>query len=188
MGKAKIFSNYFNRLLDATKNFSSKKCETRKWQEFIRLEFDAGLQTVTAISVDGYRMSIEHAHCQTENTFCAYIKPTVRFPKDNYVFIETIEDKAIISCNGFLFGYEQPSPSTLDPERVIPKNDALFKLKISASYLIDAANAAKASCKNSAEDTVTLEFRGPRSPLIIRTNNDDIKLVLPVITKEDYNA
>ena len=58
--KARILGNDFNRIMDATKQF----CDTstrHKEQEYIRLDFDAETQRVTALACDGYRLSVEHS-------------------------------------------------------------------------------------------------------------------------------
>ena len=70
---ARIYTNDFNRIISATKGFVEKN-GTRKANQYIKLEFNAENQIVTAIAVDGYRMSVEHSIISDcENDFVVYI-------------------------------------------------------------------------------------------------------------------
>lgn len=63
--KAKINSTDFNRIIAATKGFVGKD-DFRPLYKFIRLEFCAADSVVTAVAVDGYRISVEHSVCECD--------------------------------------------------------------------------------------------------------------------------
>lgn len=187
MKKARIYTNDFNRIIAATKTFVSKGT-FRPAQQFIKLEFSAELQQVTAIAVDGYRMSVEHSIISDcDEDFVAYIKSNVKLPSGVYAeIILREENKEVeIRSTGFLFGYSQPDPFDFNWQKVIPKNEVSYKIGFNGNYLLEALQAAKASCGNSFKKAVVLEFRSPLEPIVLRTNTDDIKMVLPIRITED---
>lgn len=184
MKSATIYSNDFNRLLDATRSFVKKDNDVRQQFSFIKLEFRKDTQLVTAVAVDGYRMSVEHAVISDCNEdFVAYIKPTIKLPRGEYVTISFPGDGKVaqIKCNGFLFGYEQPANAEFDWENVIPCGSPSFEIAFNGNLLLSAIQAAKASAGNSFKKPLVLQFFSPLSPVLIRTNYDnDIKMVLPI--------
>ncbi len=184
MSKAKIYGADFNRILDATKAFVSKN-SVRTTYNYIRMEFDSALQRVTVVAVDGYRMSVEHSIIiLCDEDFVAYIKPTFRLPSGEYAEISVDENICQVNCNGVIFGFEQPkSTDFLNWEEVIPKGDPTFKIAFDGNYLLDALKAAKTSA-GSFKNPVVLQFFSPTSPAIIKTNKDDIKMILPVRIKD----
>ena len=181
--KAKIYTNDFNRIVAATKDFTAAKI-SRRTHDFIRLEFRAEDQKVTAIAVDGYRMSVEHTVCECDEDFNAYIRSNVKLPSGMYAEFELQEDEAIIRCGDFIFGYKQPEGEFLDWEKVIP-GAPTFKIGFNGNYLLSALKAASVSAGNSFKNPVVLEFRGALEPVVIRTNHDDLKMVLPIRMKEE---
>lgn len=104
--KAKINSTDFNRIIAATKGFVSKD-DFRPLHKFIRLEFCAADSVVTAVAVDGYRLSTEHSVCECDEDFVAYINPNTRLPAKQDATIEVKGDEAIIRCGDFIFGCPQ---------------------------------------------------------------------------------
>ena len=181
---AKIYTNDFNRIISTTKAFVAKN-STKKTYQYIKLEFNAENQRVTAIAVDGYRMSVEHSIISDcENDFIVYIKPTVALPKSQYATFMLDGNEAVVRCGGFMFGYEQPDASDFDWQKAIPQGEPSFKIGLNGNYLLTAFQAAKASCGNSFRSPVVLEFRSPLKPLILKTNGEDIKMVLPVRIQE----
>jgi len=173
----------FNRLVEATKAFQSKH-NTKPVYNYIRLEFHAEYNEVIAIAVDGYRMSVEHAVAQSDEDFSVYVKGNVKLPKHAEVFIELSGDEVIFRCNDCLFGYVQPKGDFLDWQRVIPKGEPGFKIAFNGDYLLSALQAAKASCGDCYKSPVVLEFRSNLEPIILRTNENDIKMVLPIRIKD----
>lgn len=183
--KARILGNDFNRIMDATKQF----CDTstrHKEQEYIRLDFDAETQRVTAHACDGYRLSVEHSVIGScDENFTVYIRGGFRLPKKQYATIEKVENEVQIRCAGALFGFEQPDVSQrFEWQKVIPKDEPTFRIGFNGNYLLNALQAAKVSAGQTFKNPIVLEFWTPTTPVIIRTNTDDIKMVLPIRIKE----
>lgn len=179
--KARILGNDFNRIMDATKQF----CDTstrHKEQEYIRLDFDAETQRVTAHACDGCRLSVEHSVISAcEESFTVYLRSGCRLPKREYATIEKVGNEVQIRCAGALFGFEQPDVSQrFEWQKVIPKDKSSFKIGFNGNYLLTALQAAKVSAGQTFKNPIVLEFWTPTSPVIIRTNTDDIKMVLPI--------
>ena len=182
MKKASMSTGALNRIIAATKSFCSKT-NTRPQYKYIRLEFHAEADEVVAIAVDGFRMSVEHAVAHSEEDFIVYVQGNVRLPSNSTVEIELVDDEAIFRCDGYIFGYTQPSGEFLDWANALPKGKASFKIGFNGDYLLSALQAAKASVGGSYKSPVILEFRTPRDPVILRTNKNDVKMVLPVRIK-----
>ena len=89
-----------------------------------------------------------------------------------------------IRCNGFVFGYQQPQGEFLDWERALPSSEVKLRIAFNGNYLLTALQAAKESAGASFRKPVYLEFRSNLEPVIIRTNKEDIKMVLPVRIQE----
>jgi DNA polymerase III sliding clamp (beta) subunit (PCNA family) len=188
--KATINANDLKRLIAATEKFVERNCAKTIYR-FIRLEFSKEFSRVTAISTDGYRLSLEHAVCSDiDEDFTAYIKPQLppSYSKYDNATIELKDSKCFIEVNGSIVGYKQPHDDFLDyKETVKNATDGAPALRIgfNGNLLISALQEAKTSCGNSFRKPVVLEFRGSLSPAIIRTNDDDMKLVLPVRLEGD---
>ena len=186
MKSARIYTNDFNRLVAATKSFVSNS-DNRPWQQYIKLEFHAADNQVVAVAVDGYRMSVEHSiisDCAED--FVAFIKSNTRLPQKRYATISLTEDgkEAVIRCCGFSFGYTQPQDSGFAWEKAIPVSDVKYRIGFNGNYLLSALQSAKVSSGDSLRNLVILEFRSPTEPILLRTNKEDIKMVLPVRIKE----
>lgn len=182
--KARIYTNDFNRIIAATKSFTAESA-SRPVHQYIRLEFNAEESIVTAVAVDGFRLSVEHAVISDcDESFVAYVKGNVKLPGKQYATISIEEKEAMIRCAGCVFGYYQPQGDFLDYEKVIPTGGEPFRIGFNGNLLLSALQAAKVSCGDSFKNPVVLEFRGPVSPVLIRTNNSDVKMVLPVRIKE----
>lgn len=182
MKKATMRTDAFNRLIEATKAFCSKYNRNPAYT-YIRLEFHADSSEVIAVAIDGFRLSAEHAVAEPEEDFVIYVKGNVKLPRDSTVLFELVDDEAIIKCNGFIFGYKQPEGEFLDWKNVIPTSDVQFKIAFNGDYLLSALQAAKASVGSRFKTPVILEFRTPNEPIVLRTNEKDVKMVLPVRMK-----
>jgi len=176
---AKIFSNDFNRIVAATKGFVGTDA-IRRIHKFIRLEFCANDSSVTAKAVDGYRLAIEHAVCECDGDFTAYINANTKLPRGMDATIEIVGSDAIIRCGDLIYGCPQPDGEFLDVEKALPKGEATFQYGVNGNYLLSALQAAKVSCGGSFHKAVVLEFRGELEPVLLRTNENDVKMVLPV--------
>lgn len=185
MKKATMLSGAFMQLIAATKAFCSKK-NRRPQYDYIRLEFHSASDEVVAVAVDGFRMSVEHAVAHSNEDFTVYVRSNVNLPKNESIEIElTEDDEVIIRCNGYVFGYKQPKVSEyLDWEKLLSeRGDATFKIAFNGDYLLSAVQAAKASVGGTYKTPIILEFRSNLEPVIIRTNKNDVKYVLPCRVK-----
>lgn len=186
MKKAKLFSNDFNRLVSSTKSFVSDSTHM-PCNQYIRLEFRSADNQVIASAVDGYRMSVEHSvMSDCDEDFVVFIKSNTRLPSKAWAYISLEDDgkEAVIRCNGFSFGYTQPKDNGFDWRKAIPESEAKYKIGFNGNYLLSALQAAKASLGESFRKPVVLEFRSNVEPIILRTNKEDIKMVLPIRIKE----
>jgi DNA polymerase III sliding clamp (beta) subunit (PCNA family) len=190
MKTARIYTNDFNRLISATKSFCAPKDAIRKENRYIKLEFDADHSIVTAYAIDGYRLATEHAVVSDcEEGFIAYIMPpNIKLPNKMYAEITLDNNELQIRCNGVMFGYEQPQIN--DPFNYdkfisnLNEKTPSFRIGFNGNYLISALQAAKVSCGDSFRQPIILEFTKPNEPVVLRTNKEDIKLVLPVRLKD----
>lgn len=83
-----------------------------------------------------------------------------------------------------MFGYSQPEADKFLWREAIPADDPTLRLGFNGNYLLSALQAAKVSIGGSFKDPVVLEFRNNLTPVILRTNKDDIKMVLPIRIKD----
>lgn len=188
MKSARILSDDFNRVIEATRNFVGVETVLNKSKSFIKLEFSAANNKMTAIAVDGFRMSVESCVISDcEKNFEAYIRPAVKLKRGRFAVIELDEDskEVNIRCDGFHFGYEQPEKSDFDWVKALPSTPVQYRIGFNGNYLLQALQAAKVSCGGNFRKPVVLEFRSPNEPMLIRTNNgEDIKLVMPIRLQE----
>ena len=167
-------------MIAATKDFVSKS-EHRPFHKYIKLNFSSDGNEVTAIAVYGYRLSVEHAMISDcDEDFTVYVKPGIKLPSKNYATFTLENNEVIIRCDGFVFGYEQPAPTEFDWEKAVPPGEPVFEIGFNGNYLLSALQAAKVSCGNTFKHPVILEFRAPELPILLRTNKEDLKMVLPV--------
>lgn len=155
----------------------------------IRLEFSKEFSLVTAIAVEGTLMSVEHAACTTiDEDFTAYIKPiSLKSVKDKQAIIEVKDDTCFIEINGCFAGYRQPTGDYFEWNHVLSKTinkPVSYRIGFNADKLLSALQSAKISAGNNFRTPVVLEFRGPNEPLLIKTNKDDYKMVLPMRLKD----
>lgn len=184
MKKATMTTGAFNRLVAATKAFCSKNNQNPCYH-FVRLEFHADTDEVTAVAIDGFRLSAEHAVAHSEEDFVVYVQGNIKLPKGSSVDIELVENEAILRCDGFVFGYRQPNDEFMDWQKAIPQADPQFKIGFNGDYLLSALQAAKASIGGQFKGPVVLEFRTPLDPVVLRTNKADVKMVLPVRIRDN---
>ena len=180
--KAKMGTVNFNRMISAVKQFQGHGL-SNKSLNFVRIEFHSMTSEAVAIASDGCRLSVEHAVAESDEDFTIYVDGKTRLPKEKNAIITLEGDEVMIRCDGCIFGYKQPVGEFFDWERAIP-DEPKFKIAFNGDYLLSALQAAKASCGGSYHCPIVLEFRSNRDPVVIRTNKNDIKLVLPVVTRE----
>ena len=178
-------TNVFSTIIAAVKGAVSTSAR-KPMYEYIRLEFRRENKAVTAIATDGCRLFVEHATCfEIEEDFDCYIKPSVHLPRGQDMRLELKErsetESAVeIECLGCIFGFVQPVGEFLDAPT--------FRIGVNAEYLLSALQAAKASVGGTFKQPAILEFRGPIAPITIKTNREDVKMVLPVRIKEADNG
>ena len=185
-------TNVFNKIIAAVKGAVSTSVAKPMYKN-IRLEFRKENNAVTAIATDGFRLFVEHATCfEVEEDFDCYIKPSIRLPRGNSMRLELkerdeTESVVEIECLGCIFGFVQPTGAFLDWGKVLPDSPT-FRIGVNAEYLLSALQAAKASVGGAFKQPAILEFRGPLGPITIKTNNEDVKMVLPVRIREADNG
>lgn len=181
-------TNVFNTIIAAVKGAVSASAGKPVYKN-IRLEFRKENNAVTAIATDGFRLFVEHATCcEVEEDFDCYIKPSVHLPRGNFMRLELkkrdeTESVVEIECLGCIFGFVQPTGEFLDWEKALPDSPT-FRIGVNAEYLLSALQAAKASVGGAFKQPAILEFRGPIGPITIKTNREDVKMVLPVRIRE----
>lgn len=180
MKTARMNSTDFNRLVKATKDFVDELY--RPILSYIHMEFDANTQTVTAVACDGYKLSTEHAKADCDESFSCYVKRDAHIPGGGDVQITLCEEPQQLRLESadFSVSYNQPADNYLDWKRVVPTTPPGYSITFNGNLLLDALKAAKASCSKSFKGSLVIEFRDPNEPIVIRTNEDDIKLVLPL--------
>ena len=184
--KAKFYTNDFNRMIAATKNFV-RTSQDKTIYQYIRLEFSSANSRVTAVAVDGCKMSVEHAVCECDEDFIAYMRGNIKLPNKQYAELELVKGEAIIHCGEFIFGIRQPYGESQDCEfmeweKAFPGRPS-FCIGFNGNYLLTALQAAKVSAGDSFKSPVVLEFHGEIGPVVLRTNIDDAKVVLPIRTR-----
>lgn len=182
--KAIMETDNFNRMISAVKSFHGCGLTHNLSMNFVRIEFHSTTCEAIAIASDGFRLSVEHAVAESDEDFTIYVGGKTRLPKGKDAIITLEGDEVMIRSDGCIFGYEQPTGKFLDWERVIPEDEPRFKITFNGDYLLSALQAAKVSCGGSYHCPIVLEFRSNTEPVVIRTNKNDIKLVLPMRTKE----
>lgn len=185
-------TNVFNTIIAAVKGAVSTSVGKPMYKN-IRLEFRKENNAVTAIATDGFRLFVEHATCcEVEEDFDCYIKPSVHLPRGNSMRLELkkrdeTESVVEIECLGCIFGFVQPTGAFLDWGKALPDSPT-FRIGVNAEYLLSALQAAKASAGGAFKQPAILEFRGPIGPITIKTNREDVKMVLPVRIREADNG
>lgn len=185
-------TNVFNTIIAAVKGAVSASGGKPMYKN-IRLEFRKENNAVTAIATDGFRLFVEHATCcEVEEDFDCYIKPSVHLPRGNSMRLELkkrddTESVVEIECLGCIFGFVQPNGAFLDWGKALPDSPT-FRIGVNAEYLLSALQAAKASVGGAFKQPAILEFRGPIGPITIKTNHEDVKMILPVRIREADNG
>lgn len=183
MKKVQIKAAALKRLIQATRNFTENG-GNKPIHEYIRLEFSKEFNSVTAVAVNSYRMLVEHASCMVEEDFIAYIKPVIPpAHKESWATIELKDSVCYIDIDGIITGYQQPEGNYLDWMKVLDtalEKPPQYRIGFNGDYLLSALQAAKASVGDVFRSPVVLEFRGPTEPILLKTNKNDYKMVLPV--------
>lgn len=183
--KASLNAKDLKRIIMATIGFVGENNRNSAMQ-YVRLEFSKEFSKVTAVAVDGYALSIENAVCaNVDEDFTTYIKSNIPAFKSKYAtaVIEVKDKICFIGIGGCITGYKQPDGEFLDYKPVISsaeKDSPALRIGFNGNLLLQALQAAKISAGDSFKQPVVLEFRGALEPVFLRTNKEDLKLVLPM--------
>lgn len=178
MKSAKIHGSDFNRIIKASKDFVAKGFSKVKAHSYIKLDFSAQNQEVTAIAVDGFKLSVEHSIIsECEEDFTVFVKPNMRLESKSDAIISLVGSEAIIRSAGYVFGYEQPECNFMEWQKQIPSSEPNFKIAFDGRLLVDALKSAEIS--SGFKHQLIMEFHGENNPVVIKTNDNDIKLVMP---------
>ncbi len=175
--KAIIDSDEFKRIINGTKKFTTT-CGDEKMQ-YIHLRFKDG--EVRAAALDGHRVSVEYASYIGDNFEC-YVKtiiPALKGVMD--VTVELIGDRALVIAADDIIGCKQPDGAYYPVDKII--NQELEKenigvIGVNPTYLIDALKSISGITKK--DNTARLEIRSKQEPIIIRSGEKNIKMILPV--------
>lgn len=179
MKRAKISTDVFNRIIGATKNFCDRN-SARKQLINVRLEFDSEKNECVAIGCDGYTMSVEHAVADCEESFSVFVSPMTKLPKGENAIFELHDDELIIRCGELIFDMKQTESNFIDWRKPIPASSPVYTIAFNGDYLFKALQAAKVSAGGRFKNHVILEVRDPMEAIILKTNDEDIKLVFPI--------
>lgn len=186
--KSTINGSDFNRLIGAVRSFA-EKTDVRPMNRLIQFHFNADTTSVTAYAVDGYRAAKERAVCYTvDEDFTVLVSaPPLKANGRIGVEVELDGDCAYISYGDVRFRTKQPEGDVFNVQKVI--SDAMERKEIqrfgaNVDYLMDALKSLKASGATGRKPII-VEFRGPSDPIILRTDSDNPKMVLPVRIKRE---
>lgn len=147
----------------------------------IRLDFDKGTLKMTAVALDGFKMNVEKRAClDIDENFTAHIGKDLPFgSEEDDVSIELKEGVCYITNEFSMVAYKQPEGMGADYMNFIPKTEKPYRIGFSIKFLLDALKSAK---QDSEDGRVILEFNTESNitPVVMKTNVDDIKMVLPV--------
>lgn len=175
--KAIIDADKFKRIINGTKKFTTT-CGDVKMQ-YIHLRFKDG--EVRAAALDGHRVSVEYASYTGDNFEC-YVKTVIPSLKGvSNVTVELTGNRALVIANDDIIGCRQPEGIFYPVDKLI--NDELEKenigvIGVNPTYLIDALKSISGITKK--DKTARLEIRSVHEPIIIRSGDKNIKLILPV--------
>lgn len=178
--KATLNCAELKRLIRATKDFV-QICDTNcEAHSYIRLELSAEDRKITAVAIDGTRVSIETTQAvDIDADFICYIKGNI--PNGNKFDIAEIRlegDYCYVTVNGVTVGYEQPDSDFFDYKTYVERlsrSKPAAAIILSRKLLRDAMQSISPSAKR---DVVTVEVRGDLEPMVIRTANG-ARYILP---------
>jgi DNA polymerase III sliding clamp (beta) subunit (PCNA family) len=168
------------KLIQSTGKFISKD-ENRPQLHYIRLEFNKESNTVKAVALDGYKVSIQTEKCISVNEdFVAYIKPYLPpYASNQYAEIELKNEHCFITISDRLIGYKQDISNVIYNsimQKLNELTEVTHELYVNADYLADALKSI--SKDKSGRRIVKMQLRGGIGPVSLETENG-IRYVLP---------
>lgn len=135
-------------------------------------------------ALDGHRFSVEYASVvSVDKPFECFIRPEI--PKiskyDEYAEIELESGAAYITVSDRIIGYKQPAEKAYDLQKLVDeysKKEIKAKIGVNSRLLADALNSI--TDQKTTNNLAKIEICNPSEPIIIRSNEKDIKVVLPV--------
>ena len=181
--KATINGTNFNRLIGAVRNFASKNADKAQLA-LIQLHFHKDEQNVEAYAVDGYRAAKEQAACYlVDKDFTVLVAaPPLKANEATTVEIWTDGEYAYILYGDIQFRTKQPGAEPIDIRKIVDENmhrPEMLRIGVNADYMIDALKSLKLTGA-ARRKAVIIEIKDPMSPIVLRTDEDDPKIVLPV--------
>lgn len=175
--KAIIDAIEFKRIIDGTKKFTSTYGADK--MQYIHLRFENG--EVRAAALDGHRASVEYASYRGDNFKC-YVKTTIPQLKGvNSVVVELTGDRALVIADDDIIGCKQPEGEFYPVDNLIAEElekENIGVVGVNPTYLIDAL---KSICGITTKDKMAkIEIRSKTEPLIIRSGEKNVKLILPM--------
>lgn len=183
--KTTLSSIALKRLVDATKKFT-RPGDTK--MQYIRIMASKEDKTITAIALDGYRVSIEKAgYIDCDESFECFIKPAyLPFKADEYATIEKIDDKAYITIGDNIIGYRQPEWEWYDTDKIIGQikdTEVIQTIHVDAKLFKEALESVKAI----GRPYVSIDIPKGQTNFIVIRHKGSKKAILPIRTKEDNN-
>lgn len=173
--KATIISNDLKRLIKSTKKFVADG-ENNKLMQYIKIEVREC--TITAIALDGHRITKETLECSSDCDFSCFIKPILPVLKNIEVCtIELIGDYAYITAGENRVGFKQPEGEYYDTDKYFKKEAyETFAICFDTKLLKEALDSLPC-------DKAILRFSNRKAPVYIHTAGKEIiseRVVLPV--------
>ena len=172
------------KLISSTKKFVNNNSSSGIMQ-YIKIEVANG--TVTAIALDGHRISKEKVNCENDESFTCFIKPVLPVTKGSiYSDIELIGDYAYITVGDYRVGFKQPEGKFYETDKYfIPNEYDTFSIGVNATKLKEVLESMQ---KNSLrKDCVVLRFKGPKDAIYIENVGKDVtsqRILLPMSCAE----
>ncbi|MFQ9509493.1 MAG: hypothetical protein ACLRZ7_00780 [Lachnospiraceae bacterium] len=176
--KAVLNVKSMKKLIDATKKFVSN-IEGNKLMTFIKISVSDN--QITAMALDGHKISLEKAECNNDETFECYIKPVLPVTKGcDECEIELIDDYAYITAGDNRVGFKQPEGEFYKVDNYLdPKQYDHFCICVNATMLKQALE----SIKNPMSNGIVLRFKNPTAPIYIENAGSTItsqRIVFPL--------
>jgi len=181
--KATLSGEALNQLIGAVKAFVSKN-NARPQSQFIHILFSADGCKATAYALDGYRAAKESVVCYTvDEDFDVMISaPQIRARRGSTVEVYRDGDYSFIGYGDIAFRTKKPEGEPFNVEKLISVEAAKENKQafgINADYMIDALRSLKESGA-SIRKPVVIEFTSPVAPVLLHTDEDNYKVVLPI--------
>lgn len=181
--KAQLSGEALNQLIGAVRAFTSKG-DARPQNQLIHIFFSAEGCKTTAYAVDGYRAAKESVVCGfVDEDFDVFVlPPQIKAKRGSTAEVYREGDYSFISYGDVTFRTEKPDGEPFDVESLI-RSEAVKENKqsfgVNVDYMIDALRSLKESGA-AVRKPVVIEFTSPLAPILMRTDSDNYKMILPV--------